>query len=90
MENRFMIDPFEVYNPNGIEIEVYHSEKQLDLIGGYLNQYGDSLIGLGRILIRANMNRLYRSARSDGMEIPASSPEILRENTQLHSNLSQI
>lgn len=90
MENKFMIDPFEVYSPEGIEVEVYHSEKQLDLIGGYLNQYGDSLIGLGRILIRANMNRLYRSARSANMELPATSPEILRENTQLHSNLSQI
>ena len=85
-----MIDPWEVHCPGGVEVEVYHSEKQLDLIGGYLNQYGDSLIGMGRILIRANMNRLYRSARSEKMELAAAAPEVPRENTQIHSNLSQI
>ena len=64
MDSNFTLDPFEVSRPQGIEVEVYHSQQQCDLIDGYLRQYGNSLIGLGRILIRANLNRLYRSARS--------------------------
>ena len=63
MYNRFAIDPFDVYMSEGINIEVYHSKEQIDLIRGYEKQYGCDLIGLGRILLRANMDRLYRSAR---------------------------
>ncbi|MDP6781942.1 MAG: hypothetical protein QGH32_09385, partial [Alphaproteobacteria bacterium] len=33
---------------------------------GYVIQYGSDMIGKGRILVRANMDRLYRSARRIG------------------------
>lgn len=62
LESRFTLDPADVRCPDGIEIAVDHTDLQKELIEGYVNQYSTSLIGLGRILIRANMGRLYRSA----------------------------
>jgi hypothetical protein len=87
MDSKFLIDPFDVHCPEGVEVEVYHSDNQIELIGGYLKQYGDTLIGLGRILIRANMNRLYRTASSSNMDLSVPAPETLRDNVQLHNNL---
>jgi len=66
MESNFTQDPFEHYRPEGVEVEVYHTEEQRNLINGFLGQYGTSLVGLGKILLRADMNRMYRKARSLG------------------------
>jgi radical SAM superfamily enzyme YgiQ (UPF0313 family) len=63
LQERFMCDPFEYERPEGVELIVDHSPLQCDLVNGYVQQYGTTLIGLGRILIRANMGRLYRSAK---------------------------
>jgi hypothetical protein len=63
VEKHFSLDPFDVYVPGGINVEIYHSKEQIDLIRSYEIQYGKDLIGLGRILLRANMDRLYRSVR---------------------------
>ena len=73
MESNFTLDPFEVNRPQGVEVGVYHSKAQRDLIDGYLGQYGRSLVGLGKILIRADFNKMYRSARSLG---PFNTPEL--------------
>ena len=86
MESKFTVDPAEVYRPEGVVVEIYHSDQQRDLISGYVNQYGTTLIGLGRILIRANMNRLYRSARSVDDDTLVESQDI-RENRRSHNNL---
>lgn len=66
LESRFTLDPAETRCPDGIDIDVKHTDTQKDLVNGYVHQYGTSLIGLGRILIRANMGRLYRSAAQIG------------------------
>jgi hypothetical protein len=63
---RFMVDPFAFARPDGVDIAIEHTPEQVELIEGYVRQYGTTLIGLGRILIRANMGRLYRSARVTG------------------------
>ncbi len=63
LEERFLCDPFEYERPEGIDILVDHTPQQAELVEGYVRQYGTTLIGLGRILIRANMGRLYRSAK---------------------------
>ena len=63
LEKRFMCDPFEFERPEGVDILIDHTPQQVELVGGYVQQYGTTLIGLGRILIRANMARLYRSAK---------------------------
>jgi radical SAM superfamily enzyme YgiQ (UPF0313 family) len=64
LEARFMADPFAFTRPEGVDIVIDHTPQQVELIEGYVRQYGTTLIGLGRILIRANMGRLYRSARA--------------------------
>lgn len=63
-ECKFEIAPEMVYFPEGREMEIYHSDSQRKLIEGYISQYGTDLIGISRILVRANMNRLYRNIRS--------------------------
>lgn len=63
MESNFTVYPYDYYVPEGIEIELSHTELQKTLINGYVEQYTKTLIGLGRILLRANMNRLYRRAQ---------------------------
>lgn len=62
LNSHFTINPFDVACPDGIDLVLEHTPKQKTLIEGYVNQYGTTLIGLGRILIRANMGRLYRTA----------------------------
>lgn len=64
LEERFMADPFAYQLPVGADIVVDHTPEQAELVHGYVKQYGTTLIGLGRILIRANMGRLYRSAKT--------------------------
>jgi len=66
VEGKFLQDPLSLARPEGIELDVFHNDHQRELIAGYVTQYGSDLIGKGRILIRANMNRLYRSARRPG------------------------
>jgi len=63
VEGKFLQDPLSLAQPEGIEMEMFHNDHQRDLISGYVTQYGSDMIGKGRILIRANMDRLYRSAR---------------------------
>ena len=60
-DNHFDMNPFDVHMPKGVKISLSHSENQIGLIRTYETQYGTSLIGLGRILLRANMDRLYLS-----------------------------
>ncbi|MBZ5557426.1 MAG: cobalamin-dependent protein [Acidobacteriia bacterium] len=68
----FRGDPRDARRTEGVEVEMYHSEQQKQLIGTYVKQYSTSLIGLGRILLRANMNRLYRTARIAGESLRAA------------------
>ena len=63
LERMFEADPAAFRFPDGVEIEILHTDQQRELIEGYIKQYTTTLIGLGRILLRANMNRLYRTAR---------------------------
>ena len=61
LDNHFSTDPLETYMPQGIDTKLTHTKDQVSLIKTYEDQYGTDLIGLGRILLRANMARLYLS-----------------------------
>ncbi len=63
MDSHFDMNPFDVYVPTGIKISLCHSKNQIGLIKTYETQYGTSLIGLGRILLKANIDRLYLSVQ---------------------------
>jgi hypothetical protein len=87
IESNFSIDPFEVIRPEGVKIQLYHSKEQIKLIQNYKVQYGFDLIGLGRILLRANMNRLYRSVWYDDGQL-SMFPD--QDRTNKRSNLQLI
>ena len=88
MDSKLLSDPFEANRPARIDVEVYHSDAERQLINGYLKQCGDTLIGLGRILLRSNMNRMYRNARSLDGETAVAVAESQREDMLRHNNLT--
>lgn len=59
-KSNFTIDPFSVARPDGIKVQVFHTSEQQHLIGNYVKQYGTSLVGLGRILLRSHIAAMYR------------------------------
>ena len=57
----FADDPLSHYKPDGIDLEVAHSERQKKLIKDYIKVYGLDNYGLGNILgSQANVNNFYR------------------------------
>ncbi|MAF95238.1 MAG: hypothetical protein CMM60_05745 [Rhodospirillaceae bacterium] len=83
LEDRFRTHPSEVECPDGMEMEIFHTDRQKKLIDSYVNQYTTSLIGLGRILLRANMNRLYRTVRPTGGGAIRPPKEVLAKTDRL-------
>ena len=91
LESRFRVHPFDNERPEGVELEILHTDQQRKLINNYVRQYTTSLIGLGRILLRANMNRLYRTVRYSGpggaAEAVKLPKEVLAKTDRLGGNL---
>ena len=83
LEDRFRTHPAEVERPDGMEMEIVHTDQQKKLIDSYVQQYTTSLIGLGRILLRANMNRLYRTVRPTGGSAVKPPKEVLAKTDRL-------
>lgn len=75
-ESNFTIDPFELRRPEGVDLEIRHTDRQRRVIDGYLRQFGRTPIGLGRILNRAHISTMYRRAHyeseaaRDGFQLP--------------------
>ncbi|MBI4061180.1 MAG: hypothetical protein HY403_07095 [Elusimicrobia bacterium] len=61
-ESHFLRNPFDLRLKEPMTIKLFHTQAQKDMIQQYYNQYGSDIIGLSRIVLRANMNRLYRSS----------------------------
>ena len=61
--NNFTIDPFDVRAPEGVTLEVFHTNRQRDMIDGWIRQYDTSLLGLSRILSRAQFSAMYRNVK---------------------------
>ena len=59
-ESNFTADPLDVYRERRVSLKFEHDEWQKKAIAGYLAQYGNSINGLGRILLRSHVKRLYR------------------------------
>ena len=58
----FSLDPSLHQFDNPVQFEIRHSEQERDLVESYKAQYGsDSIDSLGRILMRSNVRRLFRS-----------------------------
>lgn len=60
MESNFALSPEEVECREGIDVDIFHTDRQRNVIDGYIRQFGTSLVGLGRILNRAHIGSMYR------------------------------
>jgi hypothetical protein len=61
-EQAFHADPRRFRHQESVTVRIAHSAEQRRTIATYLKQYGTSVDGLGRLLLRAHVNKLYRSA----------------------------
>lgn len=75
----FAVDPHDFILKQPLNFIFKHSEDQIHLLNSYVTQYGTSLDGLGRILMRAQYHNLIRTAAL--MDSPLNS-------TTQHSPLS--
>ena len=57
----YRADPRDHVRPEQSQLKIAHNSEQHEMITTYLKQYGTSLDGLGRLLLRAHVNKLYRS-----------------------------
>ena len=64
MQDNFTSDPLAHKLKGHRRFRVYHQDAQINLIKGYVSQYGTTLVGLGRILLRAHISRLYRQCEA--------------------------
>ena len=60
----FVADPHEFRVESPINLVFKHNEDQTNVLGAYVGQYGRSLDGLGRILMRTQFYDLIRIAKS--------------------------
>jgi hypothetical protein len=85
-EQNYTVDPRSFKLLERRDIIICHSEEQKEMIKGYIHQYGTTLDGLGRILMRVYpMKRLFRQIK-DG-DVTLQSPDIVVskvEKTPVH------
>jgi len=62
----FHVDPRDHALDSPTVYHFRHSKEQRAMIQSYVHQYGTSVVGLGRILMRAHVKRLFRSVTSPG------------------------
>ncbi len=72
VDSNFTLDPFSVMVPEGILMEVLHSDEQCKLIARWIAQYGQSESGLARLLSRSQLSAMYRVVRAGGQLQAAS------------------
>ena len=63
MKDNFSKDSSQYLLSSPITIEFTHEGEQKDLISSYLQQYGNTMNGLGTILSRSNANNFYRKLK---------------------------
>jgi radical SAM superfamily enzyme YgiQ (UPF0313 family) len=58
--SNFTLDALSVMVPEGMRMEVVHTQEQSKLINRWISQYGRSESGLGRLLSRSQLSAMYR------------------------------
>lgn len=72
-EKEYIVDPSQYKFDQPVMFVFKHSDDQQDIINSYLTQYGDSLDGLGRILMRAQYKHLIREVTRCNADLPVIS-----------------
>jgi hypothetical protein len=81
-EQAYAVDPrsFKLLEPH--EVTIRHSDEQKEMIKGYVQQYGTTLDGLGRILMRVYpMKRLFRQIKDGDVMLQSSAIEVSKAET---------
>ncbi len=73
MEEDFTVDPHRHLLEVPTVLRFEHTLEQRSSMGSYVRQYGTSLVGLGRILMRAHVKRLFRTVYIPGEAIATDS-----------------
>ncbi len=73
VDSNFTLDPFSVMVPEGVHLEVVHTQDQGKLINRWIDQYDSSESGLERLLSRSQLSAMYRVAMAG--EQPQASSE---------------
>ena len=60
----YQCDPSEYYTAEPLLFDIHHDEHQIEKINTYINQYGRNVEGVGRILMRAPINKLFRGIKT--------------------------
>ena len=71
-DGRNLADCIDARSANSRTVRFYHTTTQRDIIENYTHQHGTSIDGLGKILMRAPIKRLFRTAEV----VPPLSPSI--------------
>jgi radical SAM superfamily enzyme YgiQ (UPF0313 family) len=83
LEN-FSLDPANVHVPEGLEIEIFHTGRQKQMIREWIQQHGTHVDGLGRLISRAQVSALYRQAKLKDAN-HSFSPKWLAEQIEVDS-----
>ena len=73
MDQDFYVDPHQYFTDVLIPYRFEHSSQQKKAIQSYVHQYGTDVVGLGRILMRAHVKRLFRNVTAPGESVPTES-----------------
>lgn len=65
-EQDYNVNPPDFLLENPVLYRFSHNEPQKKMMEAYIYQYGTTVLGLGRILLRAHVKRLYRNFQVDG------------------------
>jgi len=76
VKSNFMLDPFSVMIREGVAMKVVHTPEQSDLVKGWIDQYGTSESGIGRLLSRSQLSAMYRNAKVEGSPRADSSHQV--------------
>ena len=76
-EQNYAVDPRSFKLLERRDIIICHSEEQKEMIKGYIHQYGTTLDGLGRILMRVHpMKRLFRQIKDGDITLQSTDIEV--------------
>jgi hypothetical protein len=76
-EQNYAVDPRSFKLLEQHEIIICHSEEQKEMIKGYIHQYGTTLDGLGRILMRVYpIKRLFRQTKDGDVTLQSAAIEV--------------
>ncbi len=69
-----------------VRVAFSHNESQKSAMEAYIKQYGTSVVGMGRILMRAHVKRLFRNIHVDGEMISKGFEKTYRRALNLYGD----